>query len=94
MPAKCPVCGEDLVRETGFYWGAMMISHATTVLVGVIVHSIVYSYAGWAIAPNLISMGLVLALIFPVVFRTSRAIWINIFVAYDPGFVKPPTTNN
>ncbi len=83
MPDKCPVCGEDFVRESGFYWGAMMVSHATTTLVAVIVHLIVYSFAGWEIAPNIISIISVILIIFPVVFRNSRAIWINIFVKYD-----------
>lgn len=86
MPGKCPVCGEDFIRESGFYWGGMMVSHATTTLIAVIVHLIVYSFAGWEIAPNVISIIAVILIMFPVVFRNSRAIWINIFVNYDPGF--------
>lgn len=85
MPPKCPHCGEDFVRESGFYWGAMMVSHATTTLIAVIVHAIVYFFAGWDIAPNVISIISVILILFPVVFRSSRAIWINVFVKYDPG---------
>ncbi len=88
MPDRCPVCGEDFIRESGFYWGAMMVSHATTTLVGVIVHVIVYSFAGWEIAPNMISIIAVILIMFPAVFRNSRAIWINIFVNYDPTIKK------
>jgi uncharacterized protein (DUF983 family) len=84
MPAKCPVCGEDFQRESGFYWGAMMVSHATTTLIAVVVHLIVFYFAGWAIAPNIISIVSVILILFPVVFRSSRAIWINVFVNYDP----------
>ena len=65
MPDKCPVCGEDFVRESGFYWGAMMVSHATTTLVAVIVHLIVFSFVGWEIAPNIISIVSVILIIFP-----------------------------
>jgi len=83
MPDRCPVCGEDFVRESGFYWGGMMISHATTTLVAVIVHAVVYFFVGWEIAPNVISIVTVILLLFPIVFRNSRAIWINIFVNYD-----------
>ena len=83
MPKKCPVCGEDFERESGFYWGGMMISHATTTLIAVIVHIIVYYFAGWDIAPNVISIVAVILILFPIVFRNSRAIWINIFVNYD-----------
>jgi len=27
MPNQCSVCGEDYIRETGFYFGAMYISY-------------------------------------------------------------------
>lgn len=88
MPVKCPVCGEDFQRESGFYWGAMMVSHATTTLIAVIVHAIVYYFSGWDIAPNIISIVTVILLMFPIVFRSSRAIWINIFVGYDKNYKK------
>ncbi|MBK7816734.1 MAG: hypothetical protein IPJ60_03715 [Sphingobacteriaceae bacterium] len=44
MPHYCPACGEDLQREVGFYYGAMMISHATTTLIAVIVHFTVFHF--------------------------------------------------
>lgn len=88
MPDKCPVCKEDFIRESGFYWGGMMVSHATTTLIAVIVHAIVYAFAGWEIAPNVIAIVSVILIMFPVVFRNSRAIWINIFVKYDENFKK------
>jgi hypothetical protein len=88
MPAKCPYCGEDFERESGFYWGGMMVSHATTTVIAVVVHVIVYSFAGWDILPNVASIIIVILIMFPVVFRNSRAIWINFFVNYDPTFHK------
>lgn len=88
MPDKCPVCGEDFLRESGFYWGAMMVSHATTTLIAVLVHLIVFYFAGWEIAPNVISIIAVILIMFPVVFRTSRAIWINFFVDYNSTIKK------
>lgn len=91
MPDKCRVCGEDFLRESGFYWGAMMVSHATTTLVAVIVHAIVYYFAGWEIAPNVISIITVILVLFPIVFRNSRAIWINIFVKYNGDYKKDKT---
>lgn len=84
MPTSCSVCGEDLYRETGFYYGAMMISHATTTVIAVIVHLTVFHFYGWVVAPNLISLLTILIFSFPLVFRSSRAIWLNLFVKYDP----------
>jgi uncharacterized protein (DUF983 family) len=87
MPHYCNKCGEDLQREVGFYYGAMMISHATTTLIAVIVHIIVFHFYGWAILPNLGSLLTILILSFPIVFRSSRAIWINFFCSYDPNSI-------
>lgn len=84
MPDKCPVCGEDFVRESGFYWGGMMVSHASTTVMAVVVHIIVFFFAGWEIAPNIICIVSVILIMFPAVFRNSRAVWINFFVGYDP----------
>lgn len=82
MPAKCEVCGENFVRETGFYWGAMMVSHATTTLIAVLVHSIVFLFYGWAILPNILAFASVFLGLLPIIFRSSRAVWINLFVEY------------
>ena len=87
MPRKCEVCGEDFSRESGFYWGAMMISHANTTILGVIIHVIFYYFYGWdEIEWSIATFITLLLIIFPVMFRTSRAIWINIFVRYDPNY--------
>lgn len=91
MPDRCPVCGENFVRETGFYWGAMMISHATTTVLAVIIHLIVHPFYGWDIAANLIPVITIFIVLVPVIFRSSRAIWINFFVDYDPDIIKKLT---
>ncbi|MGZ3883632.1 MAG: DUF983 domain-containing protein [Bacteroidia bacterium] len=82
MPAQCPVCGEDFRREPGFYYGAMMISHALTTVMAVIIHFTVFHFYGWQIAPHLIFLLSFIIGLFPLVFRTARAIWISLFVKY------------
>lgn len=93
MPDYCPDCGEDFQREVGFYYGAMMVSHATTTVIAVVVHAIVFYFYGWAIAPNLISITVIIVVFFPVIFRISRAIWINMFSKYDPEALKHVLTH-
>ncbi len=83
MPNKCTICNEDFVRESGFYWGAMMVSHALTTVIAVFVHLIVFYFYEWDITPNIVSLISVILILFPIVFRISRSIWINIFVNYD-----------
>lgn len=84
MPRRCALCGEDFQREIGFYYGAMMISHGTTTVIAALNHIIVFSIYGWEILPNLISLLIVIIGLFPVIFRSSRAVWINCFSRYDP----------
>lgn len=84
MPSRCLVCNLDFVRETGFYYGAMMISHALTTVIAVIVHFTVFYFWGWEIAPHLIFLLTIIIGLFPVNFRIARAIWINLFVSYKP----------
>jgi uncharacterized protein (DUF983 family) len=83
MHDKCPVCGEDFVRESGFYYGAMMISHALTTIIAVIVHVTCYIFEGWDhIWRSIIITILVILVMLPITFRLSRGIWLNIFVKY------------
>ncbi|MGE0567314.1 MAG: DUF983 domain-containing protein [Bacteroidia bacterium] len=84
MPSRCPVCDLDFVQEVGFYYGAMMISHALTALISIVVHFTVFHFYGWEIAPHLIFLLSIILGLFPVVFRVARAIWINMFVKYKP----------
>jgi len=84
MPRYCPDCGEDFQREVGFYYGAMMVSHALTTVVAVVNHAVVFYFYGWELFPNLASVVTILVVMFPVIFRCARAIWINLFVKYDP----------
>ena len=88
MPKRCPVCGTDFERESGFYWGAMMISHANTTALAVIVHLIIHHYYGWQPLPFLIVFLILLIALITIIFRTSRAIWINFFVKYDSNFKR------
>jgi len=59
-----------------------MISHAITTIIGFIIHSIVYYFWGWEPAPHIIFLVTIVFGLFPLIFRTARAVWINLFVHY------------
>jgi uncharacterized protein (DUF983 family) len=88
MPNYCSVCGEDLQREVGFYYGSMMISHGTTTILAVLDHLVIYQFYGWETLPNVLSIVIVMFGFFPIIFRSSRVIWLNIFVKYDVNAIK------
>ncbi|MPR36805.1 DUF983 domain-containing protein [Salmonirosea aquatica] len=84
----CSYCGESFQREPGFYIGAMYISYALSVAL------VVTAFVGFVIIFGLdieyVLAGLILAIIvlLPILFRTARIIWLNIFVKYDPEKAK------
>lgn len=91
MHKKCPNCGELYEREPGFYYGAAYVSYGLTVALWVAVFValtvfdaigiMTYSFFDDALLFLGIGIGLLL-LLFPIVYRLSRSIWINLFVKY------------
>lgn len=81
---KCDYCEESFQREPGFYIGAMYVSYALSValtvaffVVFVLLLNFDINYVLGALIPTIV-------ILLPVLFRTARIIWINIFVKYDP----------
>jgi uncharacterized protein (DUF983 family) len=91
MNPRCSVCGEDFEREPGFYFGAAYVSYALTVAlwVSLFVALTVFDLIG-LIKFGFFDDGLLyfvlgivlLVVLLPVLYRLSRAIWINFFVKY------------
>lgn len=89
MPDTCPVCGQKLELQTGFYFGTGFVSYALTILltgltfaiwlvtIGMSVHD---SRIWWWLCAN----AALLVLLQPMLQRLSRSIWIACFVYYDP----------
>jgi uncharacterized protein (DUF983 family) len=85
---KCPVCGQDLEMEVGFYYGTSYVSYALTVALSVatcvawwvlIGFSTNDSRFSWWMGCNMIA----LLVAQPYLMRLSRAIWLSIFVKYN-----------
>jgi uncharacterized protein (DUF983 family) len=88
MPDSCPVCGQKLELQTGFYFGTGFVSYGLTVLltgltfvawwftIGISVHD---NRVWWWLGTN----AALLILLQPILQRLSRSIWIACFVRYD-----------
>lgn len=80
---RCRYCDESFTREPGFYIGSMYVSYALSVILMIIF------FVGFVLILDFdyeyVLLGLLIAyaLLIPVMFRTARLIWINIFVKYD-----------
>jgi hypothetical protein len=86
MYDHCVVCNEDFEKESGYYLGAMYVSYAMNIFIGISVFLITVVSLDLEILTFLfIFLGTVLVL-FPLNFWLSRLIWINLFVKYDKKF--------
>ena len=84
MHACCSCCGQTFEPEPGYYFGAMYVSFAFNVaifLVSLFVLSQLVEEVTTVMMLGLVT-GVVVGFL-PVIFRLSRALWINIFVHYE-----------
>lgn len=84
MNDNCSNCGLRFNIETGFFYGAMYVSYGLTVAISVAVYVIANLFFDPTVAQNLIAIFVALFLMGPIVFRLSRALWLNLFVKYNP----------
>lgn len=88
MPEHCPVCGQKLELETGFYFGTGYVGYALTIMLTAFTFVLWWLTLGISIYNNSIfwwlGVNAALAILLqPVLQRWSRSIWIAFFVRYD-----------
>lgn len=93
MPAECPVCGEDFLREPGFYFGAAYVSYALTVALWVAVLVALTCFDWWGLlsfsffknVDLFLTTGIsVLIVLLPLIARLSRSIWLHLMTRSKP----------
>lgn len=89
MNDNCPLCGQSLNMEPGFYYGTNMISYGLAVLVCVATFVLWWATIGFSLKDNRffwwtgLNAFLLLALQ-PLLMRISRTVWLLFFVRYNP----------
>ena len=84
MYDHCSHCGLRYMLEPAFFYGAMYVSYAYTVALGVatfVIMTLIYDPGVWEIVGALTA---VLILGSPYMLRLSRITWLNLFVKYEP----------
>ena len=84
MNERCPVCQQDFKIEPGFYIGALWASFPIIIIFIAILSVILLVGFELELTLFFIIISTVLLLLQPLIIRWGRAIWINIFVTYDP----------
>ena len=88
MKSSCSECDLKYERETGFFYGAMYVSYALMsgiLIIWFLIDLLWLHMEALKLATMVVATMLIL---FPVVFRWARIIWINFFVRYDKSFDK------
>lgn len=88
MPKECDCCGQKFLLEPGFYYGAMYVSYGVSIAFGIALFVAMFILTDWDPTQMLYLAGPLMLITTPYLFKLSRAIWINFFVAYDENACK------
>lgn len=84
MDENCSHCGLKYQLEPSFFYGAMYVSYGLNVAIGIAAFIIAFVFLKLDIKTSFISIIAALILLYPLVLRWSRNIYINMFVSYQP----------
>ena len=93
MNEQCPVCGQPLDMEPGFYYGTNMVSYTLAVLISIATFILWWLLIGFSLHDNrfffwMAVNGFLLVALQPPLMRLSRTVWIYFFVRYSPDWYK------
>lgn len=88
MNENCSHCGLKYQIEPSFFYGAMYVSYGLNVAVGIAAFIVSFVFFGASIEQSFLSIVITLIVLFPLVLRLSRNLYINMFVSYDPNAGK------
>jgi|SRR5690606_35180380 len=88
MHENCSHCGTKFKIEPSFFFGAMYVSYGVGVAVALAAFIVSFFILGVDRNYSFLIIILILAVLFPLIVRISRNIWINLFVNYDESKAK------
>lgn len=88
MHENCSNCGKKFKIEPSFFFGAMYVSYGVGVAIAIVAFIISYFFVGLDRNYSFLVIILTLAVLFPLIVRISRNIWINFFVPFDKNKAK------
>ena len=87
MPEQCDVCGQKFEIEPGFWIGALWVSYPFVIgIISPFIFLMLYFPMTYLWGIIMIILVLPLFLLYSLVLRLGRSIWISIFVKYNPPF--------
>lgn len=91
MNEVCPLCGQHMEIEVGFYYGTSYVSYVISILLSVVTFLSWWILFGMSVNDNRLFwwMGVnigILVFLQPYLMRLSRTLWLSIFVRYNPNW--------
>ena len=103
MNDRCPVCGQVMDIEVGFYYGTGYVSYLLGIIITILSLAIWFLTIGFSFHDNrflvwIVSNSVFLLLLQPWLMRFSRSLWLSFFVPYEPDWehvapLEPERTN-
>lgn len=92
MPEYCPVCGQKMELEVGFWYGTGYVSYGLSVALfffNLLWYALIFgiSYKDNSIFYYLVTSIVIVILLQPLLMRYSRVIYLYMFVKYGKGTV-------
>ena len=88
MHDSCPVCNQDFKIEPGFYIGALWTSFPIVIFIMALLSILLLAWFKLSLNYFFIILTVFLFLLQPIITRLGRAIWIYIFIKYNPDTPK------
>lgn len=88
MQETCSHCGIRYKIEPSFFYGAMYVSYGLGIALSVAAFIISRLFLNSSLITSFIAIVLTLIVLYPLLIRISRNIWINFFIHYDPNAVN------
>jgi uncharacterized protein (DUF983 family) len=93
MNERCPICGQPLDMEPGFYYGTNLVSYGVAVLISVATFILWSIFIGFSLHDSRFFIWMafdciLLVLLQPPLMRLSRTIWLSFFVPYSSDWQK------
>jgi uncharacterized protein (DUF983 family) len=86
MKENCSHCGLKYQIEPSFFYGAMYVSYGLNVAVMIVVFLIAFFVFNAKVTETFIAIIATLIVLFPIITRLARNIYINMFVSYDKDY--------
>ena len=88
MNETCSHCNLKYQLEPSFFYGAMYVSYGLNVALGITAFVISFIFLKLSLKVSFISIIATIIILYPLVLRWSRNIYINMFVSYDQRYKK------